>query len=253
MRDLRAFSPNSSESPGEFILSASESHHLVVVNRGRQGDLVIVFDGKGNEWECRLEDASRNAARLKVLSLQRKVHIPFQITLAQVLPKGSVMDDIVRKATEIGVAEIVPLSSERSQVHLNEERSEKKREKWHITALEAAKQCGNPWIPQIAEITQADTFMRVSQDFDLKLIGSLQAGAYSLKHALDEYFSSQNFLPGKVLWMIGPEGDFSPQEMELAMKCGFCPITLGPLVLRCETAVIYALSILSYELRNRLQ
>ena len=92
--------------------------------------------------------------------------------------------------------------------------------------------------------------MDSARGYDLKLIASLQPGAHSLKTVIAGFRSANNRLPHKVLWLIGPEGDFTPAELNHAKTCGFEFVTLGPLVLRCETAATYALSILSYELQN---
>ena len=128
--------------PAEITLSPEESHHLVAVNRAAQGATVVAFDGRGNEWICELAGADRRAALLRVRFAQKAKPIPWRITLGQALPLGGAMDSIVRKATEIGVSVIVPLESERTQVHLDSERSDRKITKWQTAALEAAKQCG---------------------------------------------------------------------------------------------------------------
>jgi 16S rRNA (uracil1498-N3)-methyltransferase len=222
----------------------------VVVNRARPGDTVVAFDGRGLEWICELTGDKKTGAVLKVRFSQKAKPLPYEITLGQALPKGSYMDDIVRKATEIGAARIVPLESERTQVHLDGDRSGRKIEKWQVAVLEAAKQCGNPWLPEIAPVQKAAAFLESAKGYDLKLIASLQPGAKSLKSVLAAFQSATGRTPKKVLWLIGPEGDFTPAEMSLSQSCGFEPITLGPLVLRCETAAIYALSVLSYELQN---
>jgi 16S rRNA (uracil1498-N3)-methyltransferase len=160
------------------------------------------------------------------------------------------MDAIVRKATEIGVAQIIPLESERTQVHLDGERQDRKIGKWQVAALEAAKQCGNPFLPEVLPVQNATAFMESARGYDLKLIASLQSGARSLKAVLAAFTAAHHRAPRQVLWLIGPEGDFSTAELSQAQSCGFEFVTLGPLVLRCETAAIYALSILSYELQN---
>ena len=92
--------------------------------------------------------------------------------------------------------------------------------------------------------------MESARGYDLKLIASLRPGARSLKAVLADFATAQKRAPQKVLWLVGPEGDFTPAEMSTSRSCGFEPVTLGPLVLRCETAAVYALSILSYELQN---
>jgi 16S rRNA (uracil1498-N3)-methyltransferase len=250
MPDFRAFCTLTEREPAQIRLTGDESHHLVAVNRARKGDTVVAFDGKGGEWICELADESKNAAVLKVRFNQKIKPLAFEITLGQALPKGPCMDAIVRKATEIGAARIVPLESERTQVHLDDDRQDKKIEKWQTAALEAAKQCGNAWLPEITPVQNATAFIEGSRGYDLKLIASLQPGAKSLKSVLSGYITANNRTPKKVLWLIGPEGDFTPAELSAAKSAGFEPITLGSLVLRCETAAVYALSVLSYELGN---
>jgi 16S rRNA (uracil1498-N3)-methyltransferase len=233
-----------------LILSPDESHHLVVVNRARPGDTVVAFDGRGNEWICELVADRKQAASLKVRFKQKLKPLGYEITLGQALPKGPAMDAIVRKATEIGAVRIVPLESERTQVHLDGDRSDRKIEKWQTAALEAAKQCGNPFLPEVQPVQKVAAFIESARGYDLKLIASLQPGARSLKTVLAAFQAAQGRSPTKVLWLVGPEGDFTAAELSRAGTCGFEPITLGPLVLRCETAAVYALSILSYELQG---
>ena len=250
MPDFRAFCTPATTEPAELTLSPEESHHLVAVNRARVGDTVVAFDGHGTEWICRLAHDRKHAAVLEVRFKQKIPPLPYAITLGQALPKGPGMDAIVRKATEIGVARIAPLESERTQVHLGGGRSDRKIEKWQVAALEAAKQCGNAFVPEILPVQNAVTFMDAARGYDLKLIASLQPGAKSLKSVLANFQAGGGRPPKNVLWLIGPEGDFTSAELSQARTAGFEPITLGPLVLRCETAAIYALSILSYELQN---
>ncbi len=258
MPDFRVHCPPAetagSGTPAELRLSPEESHHLVTVNRARAGAPVVAFDGRGSEWDCELAAASKNAAVLRVLAARRATPLPFDLTLAQALPKGQTMDAIVRKATEIGARRIVPLESERTQVHLDGGREDRKADKWRVAALEAAKQCGNPWLPEIGPLRNATAFMRAGAadagaGFDLRLIASLHPGACSLKTILADFRAANGGRrPLRVLWFIGPEGDFSPAEMAVAVACGIKPVTLGPLVLRCETAAIYALSVSAHEL-----
>jgi len=250
MSDFRAYCQPATREPVEIILSPDESHHLVTVNRAHVGQTVVAFDGRGSEWIGTLARADKRAAVLKVRFLQKAKPLPHEITLGQALPKGQSMDSIVRKATELGAAWIVPLESERTQVHLDGDRQDRKIEKWQTAALEAAKQCGNPWLPEIAPIQRAGAFIESARGYDLKLIASLHPGARSLRQVLTDFRTTQQRAPRKVLWLIGPEGDFTPAEMSVSQSCGFEPITLGPLVLRCETAAVYALSVLSYELQS---
>ena len=248
MPDYRAYLSAAEIDAAEIRLSPEESHHLVTVNRCGRGDPVTVFDGRGREWLTECTDASKSATVLRVKETRQAKSLPYEITLAQALPKGTTMDDIVRQATEVGAARIVPLLSERTQVHLDGDRADKKIEKWRTAAIEAAKQCGNPWLPEIAPLQNFAAFVASAKDYDLKLVASLHAGTTTLKKSLAGYAAKHGRAPRKALWLVGPEGDFSPGEMTAAISAGFQPITLGPLVLRSDTAAIYALSILSHEL-----
>ena len=250
MPDFRVHCQPTDPATREIRLGAAESHHLVAVNRCGRGDLVVAFDGHGHEWICECSDAAKASAVLRVKEYRQAQRLPCAVTLAQALPKGATMDEIVRQATEIGAARIVPLISERTQVHLDGDRADKKVEKWRTTAVEAAKQCGNPWLPEIAPVQKLTDFLPTAADYDLKLVASLHAGTTTLKSALSHYRTKHSRPPHRVLWLVGPEGDLSPAEMTALIMAGFAPITLGPLVLRCDTAAICALSILHHELAS---
>jgi 16S rRNA (uracil1498-N3)-methyltransferase len=245
MPDFRAYCPTPGDTPAEIRLSPEESHHLVVVNRCGRSDPVVAFDGRGREWLTTCADPGRTAAVLHVKQALPARARPFGITLAQALPKGATMDDIVRQATEIGAARIAPLVSERTQVHLDGDRAEKKADKWRTTAIEAAKQCGNPWLPEILPVGKLAEFLATAGGYDLRLVASLHAGTTTLKKALALHAAKHPGPPRNAVWLIGPEGDFSPAEMTAAITAGFMPVTLGPLVLRSDTAALYALSILN--------
>ena len=250
MPDFRAYAPDAPADARDIRLAADESHHLVTVNRCSRGDPVVAFNGRGREWLCECADAAKAATLLRVKESRQAAPLAHEMTLAQALPKGATMNDIVRQATEVGVARIVPLISERTQVHLDGDRAGKKTDKWRTAAIEAAKQCGNPWLPEITPIQDATAFMQSATGYDLKLIASLHAGPTTLKKVLAHFAAKHGHAPRKVLWLVGPEGDFSSGEMTTAISAGFQPVTLGPLVLRSDTAAIYALSILSHELQG---
>ena len=251
MPDLRCFTRPPEVEPSEIRLSKEESHHLVATNRARVGDTVVAFDGRGNEWVCECSAADKREAVLKVRFRQQIKPLAYRVTLAQALPKGRFMDSIVRKATEIGVAAIAPLQSERTIVRVDSTSDENKTEKWEAAAIEAAKQSGNSWLPEIASVRTVGQFVgEAGRGNDLKLIASLHPGARSLREVLNQYREDMGGSPKSAAWMVGPEGDFTTAEMATARNHGFEPVSLGPLVLRCETAAVYALSILSYELQN---
>jgi 16S rRNA (uracil1498-N3)-methyltransferase len=251
MPDLRCFCRPPELEPVEIRLDRDESHHLVATNRARVGATVVAFDGRGTEWICECTVADRREAVLKVRFLQKHPPLPYRITLVQALPKGRYMDAIIRKATEIGVAVVAPVLSERTIPRLEPGEDEHKLDRWQAAAIEAAKQCGNPWLPEILPVQPAAAFINEREHGqDLRLIASLQPGAASLRRVLALFRAEAGRDPAKVAWMIGPEGDFSAAEIVLSRNNGFVPVSLGPLVLRCETAAVFALSILSYELQN---
>ncbi len=234
----RFFLPNLQQA----MLDAEEAHHALHVLRLKAGDTVNVFDGRGHEAQALISQISNQSAQLKLLTPSGTAPLPCRITLAQAIPKKS-MDLIVQKATELGVATIVPLVSERSVVKLDDD--SKKTERWREIALESCKQCGNNWLPEIQSPRKVHDFLAALPQYDLKLIGSLQPDAKPLKKIL-----GGSGKPPSVLILIGPEGDFTPAEISLAKSAGCLPLSLGPLVLRAETAAIYTLSILHHELQN---
>ena len=248
MPDFRVFCLPPSPAPATLVLSPGESHHLVGVNRARPGDPVVAFDGRGHEWGCLLDSARRDAAELRVVSAHTAPPRGPALTLGQALPKGGGMEGVVRKATELGAARIVPLITARTEVRLDEERSARKAEKWRTAALEAAKQCGNPWLPEIEPVRELAPYLASAPE-ELKLIAGLHPGALSLKAALAAFGAAHGRPPASVLCLIGPEGDFTPGEMTQAGAAGFAAVTLGPLVLRCETAATCVLGVLGHELR----
>lgn len=248
MPDFRVYSPLATAAAAELHLGAAESHHLVVVNRCSRGDPVVVFNGRGREWQCECADPAKTGAILTVRSTQQAPARAPELTLAQALPKGATMDEIVRQATELGVVRIIPLLTERTQVHLDGERAAKKVEKWHTGAVEAAKQCGNPWLPAFTPVQKLADLLAHAGGYELKLVASLHAGATSLRKTIETFRAKHGHAPRRVLWLVGPEGDFSPAEMTECLLAGCVPITLGPLVLRCDTAAVAALAVVGYEL-----
>jgi len=161
------------------------------------------------------------------------------------------MELIVHKAAEIGAADIAPIISDRTVVQVDPESAVQKQAKWQQIAIEAAKQCGQNWLPRVHAPRKLGEFFDAAvpnAGFDLRLIGSLQPDAQHLKKILADYSSEHQHRPQSVLMLVGPEGDFTPAELALARGHGCRPITLGPIILRVETAAIYCLSVLSYEL-----
>jgi 16S rRNA (uracil1498-N3)-methyltransferase len=232
------------------MLSGSEAHHAREVLRMKAGEKLVLFNGQGREITAEIVDLSGAELRLRKLHEAETQPLQCRIVLGQAIPKGKNMELIVQKAVEIGAAEIAPIISDRTIVQIDSESAAQKQSKWRQIAIEAAKQSGQNWLPRVHTPRKLAEFfsMASEQSFDLRLIGSLQPDARHLKKILADYSKEHELRPSSVLMLIGPEGDFTPAELSLARRHGCQPITLGPIILRVETASIYCLSILSYEL-----
>jgi 16S rRNA (uracil1498-N3)-methyltransferase len=160
------------------------------------------------------------------------------------------MELIIQKATELGVSRIVPLISERTIVQLSEGEDGKRIEKWRQVVVEAAKQCGQNWLPTVDAPVSLKRFFSEFDRYEAPLIASLQGDARSFKQVLHDFREQHGRRPTSTLMLIGPEGDFTPAESALAKTAGCLPVSLGPIVLRTETAAIYSLSVLAYELQG---
>jgi 16S rRNA (uracil1498-N3)-methyltransferase len=244
----RFYIPPNEWNPDALVLTGVEAHHARDVLRLKRGDKVVVFNGRGREITAEIVDLARSDIQLRKLNESGSAPLRCRIVLSQAIPKGKNMDLIVQKAVELGAAEIFPLISARTIVDLDPEEARRKQMKWQMVAIEATKQCGQNWLPQIQTPRTMKDFFADVTGFDLRLIGSLQPDALHLKKVLAEFAAEHRRLPENVLMLVGPEGDFTPAELALARSHGCRPITLGPIILRVETAAIYCLSVLSYEL-----
>ena len=244
----RFYLPPDEWNPAALRLSGAEAHHARNVLRLQPGDKAVLFNGQGREITAEVTSLDGRDISLRKLHESSTPPLRCRITLAQAIPKGKNMDLIVQKAVEIGAAEIVPIMSDRTIVRLADEDAAQKQTKWQTIAIEAAKQCGQNWLPEVGKPRPLAQFFAGHAPFDLQLIGSLQSDAVHLKKILAEYSAEHGDRPTSVLMLVGPEGDFTPAELSLARSHGCRPITLGPIILRVETASIYCLSVLSYEL-----
>ena len=230
-------------------LDATDAHHCADVLRLGAGDKVIIFDGEGHEAAADLLEVSRKQT---LLSIGHRVETPKPrraITLAQAVPKGKNMDLVIQKAVELGASTIIPLLSERTVVKIEDaEDAARKQERWQSIAIEACKQSGQNRMPLIGLPRTTKDFFRAPPEVDMILIASLQPDSQPIKQTLSSYEAAQGALPESVVILIGPEGDFTPAETEAALSAGAQAITLGPIILRTETAAIYCLSVLGHEL-----
>ncbi len=241
----RFFLPPANWNSERLALDMGESHHAIGVLRLDAGEKIVIFDGQGNEATAEITVAKSNRVEVRKIAQSKSAPLRCRIVLGQAIPKGKNMELIVEKATELGASGIVPLLSERTVVRCDEDEALSKQQKWRRVVLEAAKQCGQNWLPAVEKPVSLKTFFGANPNFDLMLIASLQPDAKPLKSLLAERDGPP---PASVLILVGPEGDFTPAEINLAKSEGCRPITLGPIILRTETAAIYCLSVLSHEL-----
>jgi 16S rRNA (uracil1498-N3)-methyltransferase len=232
-----------------LILSDGEAHHALHVLRVRPNERVVVLDGAGHEFLCEVERLDRSAVTLKLIQKQLLATLPHRITLVQAVTKAKTMDLIVQKATELGVHRIVPILSERSVAQIGEDAAPNKVEKWQSTMVEAIKQCGSPWLPLVDSPQSPQKFLAAGERFDLSLVASLQNDTRHPRECVQDFIAERQRPPRTICVWVGPEGDFTPAEINAIRQAGALPITLGQLILRSETAAIYCLSVLNYELQ----
>lgn len=250
MPDYRCYCAYDPLNAEQITLSPEESMHLVAANRARSGDLVRAFDGTGTEWDTLLVEANKRRAVLQIEKAYAIEPPMYTIALAQALPKGKLIESIIRKASEIGIQRLHPIHSGRVEAKLDRKREETKNAKWQAAAIEGAKQSGNPFLLDVAGLSDFHSFLESGAgQYELKLIASLTADAASITRRMRDFQESRDgALPRSAVCLVGPEGDFTPQETQEAIDAGFLPTTLGPYVMRCETAAIAALSVMRSEL-----
>jgi 16S rRNA (uracil1498-N3)-methyltransferase len=164
-----------------LVLKGTEAHHCRNVLRLEPADRVVLFNGQGREITAEIVSSNPVQINLRKLYDANTPPLRCRITLGQAIPKGKNMDLIVQKAVEIGAAEIAPILSDRTVVRLDDENGAAKQMKWQSIAIEAAKQCGQNWLPQVQTPQTLIQFFQNQQRFDLQLIGSLQSDAVHLK------------------------------------------------------------------------
>jgi 16S rRNA (uracil1498-N3)-methyltransferase len=248
----RRFYATPDEIDGSTIkLSPAETHHLTRVLRLGFGEEVFVFDGCGREYRCGFAALERSCARLEISEeLLDEVESAVHITLAQALAKGEKFDFIIQKATELGVSAVVPLATAHADVKLSDERSEKRLDRWRRISLEALKQCGRRRLVRIAPPVALKDFLGTVQTRDAGasdsrfpralLVFSERGGASiteALAHTVDK---------SAVVAMVGPEGGWSDEELTILDERGARAVTLGPRVLRAETAAVVAVTLIQH-------
>jgi len=222
-----------------FALGADASRHVQVL-RLQPGDAVTLFDGSGGQWQAALVEIGRKTVQVRLLAhepLERELRTP--VTLALGMPANERMDALVEKATELGVAAIVPLVCERSVLRLAGDRAERKAAHWQAIAVAACEQCGRNRVPAVAAPRALRDWLAglgAGSDESPRLVLSLGEGAQPLR---------QTWSPARAMALLsGPEGGLAPLELAAAAQAGFRPVTLGPRVLRADTAPLAALAVI---------
>ncbi|MDB5794345.1 MAG: rRNA ((1498)-N(3))-methyltransferase [Noviherbaspirillum sp.] len=213
------------------------AHHVRVL-RLIPGDQITLFNGAGGEYVATLASVEKKRAEAEIKTFSpREAELPYALTLAQALPEASKMDWIIEKAIELGVTAIEPLAAQRCVVRLSSERAEKKLAHWQAIIVAAAEQCGRNRLPHLAEPSGFSDWL--SRD-------NLHARVLLTPRA-DQSLSdwARRHPPQSVALMIGPEGGFTAQEEDLARAQGVLMLSMGPRVLRTETAGLAALAALN--------
>jgi 16S rRNA (uracil1498-N3)-methyltransferase len=210
---------------------AAETRHLATVLRLEPGDVVVASDGQGRDYTVRLESLGE-AATGTVLSLAVSgAESPLAITLIQAVPKGDKMEAIVRACTELGVARVAPALAARTIVRLEPSRWRERTRRWQRVAKEAAKQCGRAVIPEVEMPRPLADWLTPPTPAELALC--LWEGTAS---PLGEILAKLPAAPERARVIVGPEGGLAREEVELSRVHGFAAVSLGPRILRTETA-----------------
>jgi 16S rRNA (uracil1498-N3)-methyltransferase len=229
---------------GNIIITGEDVNHIRNVLRLRQGEELVLSDGKGTDYTVVLERFDPGSIVSAITGSRKNASEPqIEVTLFQGLPKSDKMDFIIQKGIELGVNRIVPVLTERTVVRIdNPKDADNKVTRWQRIALEAAKQCSRGRVPIVEHPVIFPEALKLAEEAQLRLIPYEKETGSGLK----QYLKNRNF--SRIAVFIGPEGGFSEKEVEKAILAGISPITLGPRILRTETAGIAVLSILMYEL-----
>lgn len=219
------------------LLPEEEAKHALRVLRIKEGETIELFDGKGRVAEAVVKTCTNKSLQYAIIDEQSVAPITPSIHLYQSIPKGKNMDLIIQKAVELGVAEITPLITQNTVAVSGS--PAKKVEKWQRVALEACKQCKQPWLPQVNLPASIDSV--TADESDLKLVASLRPNAVRMRQVVSDHPEATS-----IALVVGPEGDFTSSEVDSAEASGFIPISLGELILRVETATLYGISALRY-------
>jgi len=239
----RFYLPSPAWQPDTLTLTGDEAAHCARVLRRQVGDAVEVFDGAGRVARAEITTVSKSSVSLRTLSEEYTSPLAPRIHLLPAMIKAEPFEWLLEKAVELGAASILPIVTERTIVHLGGDHLEKKMTRWQRHMIESAKQCHTPFITRLEKPQPLPQAIADLPSSSLKIIPALSEHSRTL-HQVSGGLPS----PTDAYLLIGPEGDFTPSEETLAQELGFIPVTLGPLILRAETAAISTLAVLRHEL-----
>jgi 16S rRNA (uracil1498-N3)-methyltransferase len=236
-----------------ITITGEDVKHIRNVLRCIPGDALELSDGSGMDYDVAIESIEKDNIFTKIVNKgPNKTEPPVNITLFQGIPKADKMEYIIQKCIELGVVRIVPVMTARTVVRFESARdTASKTLRWKRIALEAAKQCDRGVVPLVEEPVRLEMALKLAESCDLRLLPYEEETDGSLRKHLQEYKESN---PGKscsfgnIALFIGPEGGFTTNEVQKAVESGFKSVTLGPRILRTETAGVAVISIMMYEL-----
>ena len=238
----RFFASKENISEDKILILGDDAYHIARSLRMAVGDGVTVSDGEGLDYECILTRIRDEECECEIKSKSPSLSEPkVRISLFMAFPKGDKLETVVQKAVELGASEIIPFESSRCIKRPKADKVEKQTARLARIATEAAKQCGRARLPIVREPLSYKDALSLAVKSELSLLCYEDEHKSSIKQAIcKKSFSSISII-------IGSEGGFSPEEAEAARDTGCIPVTLGPRILRCETAPSYALAAISYE------
>ncbi len=226
----------------EVTIEGDDAAHISRVLRLSDGDEITVCDSDGFDSVCSLTSVSPSKAVAQILSRTQSLNEPqIKVSIYQGVPKGDKLDTVVQKCTELGAVKIVPFDAKRSVAKIKD--AEKKRERMQKIAYEASKQSKRAFVPEVVPVMNFKDAVQAAKDDDLLIIAYEEEKSQSIKEVLRKNKSAKT-----ISIFIGPEGGFSPEEIEFAKANGFESVLMGPRILRTETAPLAALTAVMYEL-----
>lgn len=227
----------------KIFITGSDAAHIKKVLRMKSGDRIGLFDGRGFEYEARIENLLAESVEVSITKrFLSASESPVQIIVAQALLKDKKMDILARQLTEIGITKLIPFTSIRSVPRPDKKRLSERRKRWEKIAIEALKQCRRGHVTEIGETITFNDVIKIDDECDLKIVfweNESKPISDAVQQVHDRHYR-------KILAVLGPEGGFTEKEIEDARACGFVTASLGPRILRAETATVAACTILQY-------